>query len=121
MRLLFEVGPEYYDKTEWALKWNREIASIAEEMASRKALGWFKDEHDEEPEALLAGQGAAFLRDLTQQLSRRRDGQLVLGRRIQAGEIARMSSNGFRRIVLGTFKPMVPLFGLHEQRRASVA
>ena len=117
VRLLFEVGPEYYDKSEWVLKWTRDIGHIAETIGSEKKLTWFKDEHDEEPEAALATWSRGELKKLGRELTRRRNGQLVIGRRVDREDIVGMSATGFKRIAMGTFRSVAPLFGLHESRK----
>ena len=117
VRLLFEVGPEYYDKSEWVLKWTRDIRHIVETIGSEKKLAWFKDEHDEEPEAALVTWSRGELKNLGRELTRRRDGQLVIGRRVDREDIVGMSTTGFKRIAMGTFRSVAPLFGLHESRR----
>ena len=116
LRLLFEVGPEYYDKPEWALKWKRDIPHIIESVGAGKKLAWFRDEHDEQPEAELKGWSSKEFVELGKELTRRRDGQLVIGRRIDQAEMVRMNSAGFKRIALGTFKAVAPLFVIHEPR-----
>jgi uncharacterized protein YktB (UPF0637 family) len=116
VRLLFEVGPEYYDKAEWALKWNRDIHDVAEALGSAKTLAWFKDEHDEEPAASLNGWSLEQFRDLGHELTRRRDGQLVIGRRIDKSRFLKTTPAGLKRMALATFRPVAPLFSLHEPR-----
>ena len=116
VRLLFEVGPEYYDKSEWALKWNRDIKEIAEAVRSKRNLAWFKDEHDEDPEAVLSEWSLDELGSLARELTRRKNGQLVVGRRIDRKELLQMKPAQFKRIALNTFKPVSGLFSLHDQR-----
>ncbi len=121
VRLLFEVGPEYYDKAEWALKWKRDIPHITETVGGGKKLAWFRDEHNERPEAELKGWSRKEFVELGKELMRRRDGQLVIGRRIDQDEMVRMNSAGFKRIALGTFKAVAPLFVIHEPRVLALA
>ena len=116
VRLLFEVGPEYYDKSEWALKWNRDIKGIAEALRSNRNLGWFKDEHDEDPDALLSRWSQDEFGSLARELTRRKNGQLVVGRRIGRKELIQMKPAQFKRIAANTFKPISGLFSLHDQR-----
>jgi uncharacterized protein YktB (UPF0637 family) len=116
VRLLFEVGPEYYDKTEWALKWRRDIKGIVEAVGSGKQLGWFKDEHDEDPEALLKSWTPDQIKTLGTEVTRRRDGQLVIGRRIDHSDLVKMKPAQFKRLAQRTFKPVAGLFSLHDQR-----
>jgi uncharacterized protein YktB (UPF0637 family) len=116
VRLLFEVGPEYYDKTEWALKWRREIKGIVEAVGSNKQLGWFKDEHDEDPESLLKGWTPKQIKALGREVTRRREGQLVIGRRIDQQDLIKMKPAAFKRVAQNTFKPVASLFSLHDRR-----
>ncbi len=116
VRLLFEVGPEYYDKTAWALKWRRDIKEIVEAVGSDKQLGWFKDEHDEDPEALLKSWTPDQIKTLGTEVTRRRDGQLVIGRRIDHRDLVKMKPAQFKRLAHRTFKPVAGLFSLHDQR-----
>ncbi len=116
VRLLFELGPEYYDKAEWALKWRRDIRAIAATLRSGTKLAWFKDEHDERPEADLDGWSGADFAGLGQEVIRRRDGHLVIGRRIDCDKFIRMNPAQFKRIALMTFRSVAPLFSMHEPR-----
>lgn len=117
VRLLFEVGPEYYDKAEWLLRWNREGKELVEAVRSAPKLSWFRNEHDEDPASQVVRSTPEELMGLAGELTRRkRDGQLVLGRRLDADVVRKMESAAFRRIALGTFKPMSTLFTLHDQR-----
>ncbi len=116
VRLLFELGPEYYDKVEWALKWRRDIRGITSTLRSGKKLAWFKDEHDERPEADLSGLSGTEFRGLGKEVTRRKDGHLVIGRRIDCDEIIRMQPTQFKRIALRTFRSVAGLFSMHEPR-----
>ena len=49
VRFLFEAGPEYYAKSEWAEGWRRELKQVATPLRTNKSLAWFKNEHDEAP------------------------------------------------------------------------
>lgn len=117
VRLLFEVGPEYYAKDEWALGWRREVGNLAGSFPARPRLGWFRNEHDEEPQKPLSGK-VEELKALSQALGGR-EGQLVIGRRLGEAEILSMTEARFRRAALGTFRSLAPLFSIHELRRAS--
>lgn len=116
VRFLFEVGPEYYAKPEWALGWNRNFKAVSRELTGTRDLCWFKDEHDEVPAARLKDFAPADLKALGSELTRRRDGQLVLGRRIDASEFVSLKPKQVEKIALDTFKPLAPLFQLHEAR-----
>src|SRR5690606_2855666 len=101
LRLLFELGPEYYDKAEWAMAWRREAEGIGRALGSSRKLAWFRNEHGEDPAAPLA---KVDLAALVEDLVRRKDGQLVLGRRLDAARAAAMTPAAFRRAALETFK-----------------
>ena len=116
VRLLFEVGPEYYDKPGWSRKWAREFRSLAPALESAARLGWYRDKHDEEPQARLGKLQTDVLRDLGQEPVRRRHGQLVIGRRLEENDVVGMSEAAFRKAVVSTFRPLAPLVHLHEQR-----
>jgi uncharacterized protein YktB (UPF0637 family) len=116
VRLLFEVGPEYYQKGEWALEWKREHDLVRESIEGNRKLSWFKNEHDEEPQIGLNKLSTDALRDLGVELTRRREGQLVLGRKISEKEFLGMSSASFKRAANASFKPLSPLFSLRAPR-----
>jgi len=113
LRLLFEAGPEYYDKTAWARAWSGECAGIVQGL---KGLSWFKNEHDEEPEAEIGS--ISDEKKLGEELTSRRDGQFVLGRRIGVKELAVMNPKAFEKLAIATFTALSPLFKLHEPRIA---
>src|SRR6266849_4007104 len=49
VRFLFEAGPEYYAKADWAQGWQKEFRQVMSALRARRELAWFKNEHDEEP------------------------------------------------------------------------
>jgi uncharacterized protein YktB (UPF0637 family) len=116
VRLLFELGPEYYDKAEWALKWKRDIRLVTSTLESGKKLAWFKDEHDEQPASQLSGWSGTELAGLGQEVTRRKNGHLVIGRRIDFDEFIGMNPPQFKRIAMATFRSVAPLFSIHEPR-----
>jgi uncharacterized protein YktB (UPF0637 family) len=116
VRLLLEVGPEYDDKGEWAMEWAREPSVVREALGGSRKLAWFKDEHDEEPALHVSALSPSEIQDLGRELTRRRDGQLVLGRRIDRKEFLGLNASAFRRVALATFKPLALLFTLHAPR-----
>jgi len=116
IRLLFEVGPEYYDKREWLLKWKRSIKQINESLGASEQLSWFKDEHDEDPARSLAEFSQEEVKTLCQVLTERADGQLVIGRRIDQVDVTAMKPNDFKVVALETFESMAMLFSLHPPR-----
>jgi uncharacterized protein YktB (UPF0637 family) len=116
VRFLFEAGPEYYAKEEWAKGWNREFRQVMSALRARRELAWFRNEHDEEPAALASDIDPANLKKLCDELTRRKDGQLVLGRRIDAAEFTGLKAKQVEKIVVDTFKPLAPLFHMVDAR-----
>lgn len=109
-RLLFEVGPEHQDKRGWAAQWERRAGELAAILGRASGIGWFKDEHDEDPAAPVKDVGQEQFRALLRDLSRRRDGQLVLGRRLSSAEVAAMTPQAFEKAALDTFRALAPLY-----------
>jgi uncharacterized protein YktB (UPF0637 family) len=116
VRLLFEAGPEYYAKPDWAAEWHREFKENSSKLRRSPDLAWFKNEHDERPAAQLSNLSSAELKTLGDELTRRKDGQLVFGRRIDAKDFVRLNPKQLEKIALETFKPLAPLFQLHDAR-----
>ena len=116
VRFLFEAGPEYYAKPDWAKEWHSDFKSISAALQGNKELAWFKNEHDEDPSAVLSKLAPADLKKLGDELTRRKDGQLVFGRRIDAAEFIGLKPKQVEKIALDTFKPLAPLFQMHEAR-----
>jgi uncharacterized protein YktB (UPF0637 family) len=112
VRLLFEIGPEYVEKGKWAAAWQRQARSLAPALRKLKGLGWYKNEHDEEPAADLHEMTPEAVKALAQELTRRRDGQLVLGRRLAAAEVTRMGPADFERAAATALKDLLPLYRL---------
>ena len=112
VRFLFEVGPEHADKKRWAAAWRRSAPRLAPVLRRVKNLAWFKDEHDEEPAAPLADLAPDALAELGDELTRTRDGQMVLGRAVPAEEAARWTEAQYRAAALETFRALVPLYRL---------
>jgi len=110
IRLLFEVGPEHQDKQGWATQWERRGGGLAAALSRPTGIGWFKNEHDEDPAAAVKDLGQEQLRALLQEFSRRRDGQLVFGRRLSRAEVAGMTPEAFEKAVLDTFRALAPLY-----------
>ena len=77
-----------------------------------KHLAWFKNEHDEEPAAPLAELTPETLAGLADELTRTRDGQLIVGRAVQAEEAARWTEAQYRSAALETFRALAPLYRL---------
>jgi EAL domain-containing protein (putative c-di-GMP-specific phosphodiesterase class I) len=53
VRFLFEAGPEHAQKKRWLGAWKRHTRQLVPVLRRAKGLGWFKDEHDEAPSAIL--------------------------------------------------------------------
>jgi uncharacterized protein YktB (UPF0637 family) len=112
VRFLFEVGPEHADKKRWGAAWKKNAPRLAPVLRRVKGLAWFKNEHDEEPAAPLADLSTERLAELADELTRTRDGQLVLGRAVPAGEAARWTEAQYRAAALETFRALAPLYRL---------
>lgn len=112
VRFLFEVGPEHADKRRWAAAWKQNAPRLGPVLRRMKGLAWFKNEHDEEPAAMLAELSVEALAALGDELLRARDGQLVLGRRVPAAEAARWTEAQYRAAALETIRALAPLYRL---------
>jgi uncharacterized protein YktB (UPF0637 family) len=75
-------------------------------------LSWFKDEHDEEPAARLADLSGDALVHLADELTRTRDGQIVVGRAVPAAEVVRWTEAQHRAAAATTFRTLAPLYRL---------
>ncbi len=116
VRFLFEAGPEYYAKADWKKEWQREFKSISDALKSNKSLVWFKNEHDEDPAAAISALAPADLKKLGDELTRRKDGQLVFGRRVDWVDFVDWKPKQVERATLDTFKPLAPLFDIYAAR-----
>jgi uncharacterized protein YktB (UPF0637 family) len=112
VRFLFEIGPDHADKRHWASTWRKNAATVGSVLRRVKYLAWFKNEHDEEPTSPLADFTAEKLGELADELTRTRDGQLVLGRAVPADEAARWTDAQYRSAALETFRTLAPLYRL---------
>ncbi len=112
VRFLFEVGPEHADKKRWAAAWKKSAPQLGPVLRRVPGLAWFKNEHDEQPAAALADLGPEALTALGDELTRVRDGQLVLGRAVPAAEAAQWSESELRAAALETFRALAPLYRL---------
>ncbi len=110
LRFLFEVGPEYQNKARWAALWAKKVPELSSALKRAKGLGWFKNEHDEEPATLLKDLSLEELRQLAQELTRTRDGQFVLGRLVAREEATGWSPEAIQKAALSTFELLAPLF-----------
>ena len=80
--------------------------------AARARPGLVQDEHDEQAAAPLADLSAERLAELADELTRVRDGQLVLGRAVPAEQAARWTEAQYRTAALETFRALAPLYRL---------
>jgi uncharacterized protein YktB (UPF0637 family) len=112
VRFLFEVGPEHAGKARWAVAWKASAGKVGRVLGRVNGLGWFKNEHDEEPTAALGDLSADELLALGGELTRVRDGQLVLGRAVPAAEAARWTDAQYRAAALEAFRALAPLYRL---------
>jgi len=116
VRFLFEAGPEYYEKPDWVRGWNRSFAELAPDLKNGAELCWFKDEHEDLPSKELKSLSEKQLKGLARELTRRKDGQFVLGRSLPAREFLKLSSREFEKLAIATFAPLAPLFEVHKAR-----
>ncbi|MBM4441950.1 MAG: DUF1054 family protein [Candidatus Rokubacteria bacterium] len=112
VRFLFEVGPEHADKKKWAAAWKKNAGNLTPVLRRMKGLAWFRNEHDETPAAPLADLTSDAVVALADDVVRRRDGQLVLGRAVPAEEAARWTEAKYREAALETFRGLAPLYRL---------
>jgi uncharacterized protein YktB (UPF0637 family) len=112
VRFLFEAGPDHADKKRWAAAWKRHAPQLVPVLRRAKGVGWFKNEHDEAPAAILTDLSTEDVARLGEELTRRRDGQLVLGRAISAEEAARWGAGDYARAARETFHLLAPLYRL---------
>ena len=112
VRFLFEAGPAYADRTRWTAAWKRHAPQLVPVLRRAKGLAWFKNEHDEAPAAILTDLPADEVARLGEELTSRRDGQLVLGRAVSADEAARWSPRDYTRAARDTFHVLAPLYRL---------
>jgi len=85
VRFLFEAGPEHAQKKRWLGAWKRHTRQLVPVLRRARGLGWFKDEHDDAPAAILTDLPADAVARLGDELLRTRDGQFVLGRAVSFG------------------------------------
>jgi uncharacterized protein YktB (UPF0637 family) len=79
-----------------------------------RGLAWFENEHDEEPASSLGDLALERLLGLADELTRTRDGQIVLGRVVAAEEAARWTEAQYRTAALETFRTLAPLYRLRS-------
>jgi uncharacterized protein YktB (UPF0637 family) len=112
IRFLFEAGPELVNKKRWTAAWKRDAPKIVPVLRRAQGLAWFKNEHDEAPSAILSDLPAEAVTRLADELTRTRDGQLVLGRVVAAVDAARWKPADYTRAARETFALLAPLYRL---------
>jgi uncharacterized protein YktB (UPF0637 family) len=112
VRFLFEIGPEHAEKRRWASAWKKNAPKVGPVLRRVRHLGWFKNEHDDEPASPLADLTPESLAELADELTRTRDGQFVVGRAVPADEAAHWTAAQYRSAALETFRALAPLYRL---------
>ena len=112
IRFLCEAGPELAHKKRWTAAWKRDAPKIVPVLRRAHGLAWFKNEHDETPSAILSDLPAEAVTRLADELTRTRDGQLVLGRVVAAADAARWKPADYARAARETFALLAPLYRL---------
>jgi uncharacterized protein YktB (UPF0637 family) len=112
VRFLFEAGPDHADKKHWVAAWRRHVPQLVPVLRRAKGLAWFKNEHDEEPAATLGELSAEEVARLADELTRTRDGQLVLGCVTSAADAVRWKPRDYTRAARETFQLLAPLYRL---------
>ena len=113
VRFLFEAGPEYADKKKWVGAWKKNAWRLASALRKAKGLAWFKNEHDEEPAAVLADLTSEEIVRLGEELTRTRDGQFVLGRLVSESDATKWGPEEYRKASVATFEALASLYRLH--------
>ena len=112
VRFLFELGPEFPVKPAWGRAWKRAAPRLRRALGRSGTLAWLRNEHDDTPAARLDELDPAGWARLGEELTRTRDGQLVLGRRVDAAEAARWSGPDYARAARETFGALRDCFRL---------
>ncbi len=112
LRFLFEVGPEYAEKKKWAEAWKKRAPELVARLKKAKGLAWFKNEHDEEPAALLADLSTEELTRLADELTRTRDGQFIMGRRVGEAEVVKWKPEEYEKAAVATLEALASLYRL---------
>jgi uncharacterized protein YktB (UPF0637 family) len=112
VRFLFEAGPEHSRKKRWVRAWKKHAPKLVPVLRRAEGLAWFKNEHDEAPAAILSELSAEEIGHLADELTRTRDGQLVLGRIVRTEEAARWKAADYARAARETFCLLAPLYRL---------
>jgi uncharacterized protein YktB (UPF0637 family) len=112
LRFLFELGPELAGKPAWVRAWKRDAPRLRTALARAEGLAWFRNEHDDLPAARLDELDPAGWTRLGEELTRTRDGQLVLGRRVDAADAGRWRGSDYARAARETFGALRDCFRL---------
>jgi len=112
VRFLFEAGPEHADKKRFATAWRKNAPRLGPVLRRVKGLAWFKNEHDEDPAAALGDMSPEVFADLADELTRTREGQLVVGRAVPSTEVTRLTDAECREMAASTFRALAPLYRL---------
>ncbi len=112
LRFLFEAGPEYAEKKKWVTAWKKHAPKLIPALKKTQSLAWFKNEHDEEPAALLADLSTEEIVRLAEELTRTRDGQLVVGRRVSQADAVKWGPTEYTKAAVATFEALAPLYRL---------
>lgn len=112
LRFLFEAGPEYAEKKKWLAAWKKHAPKLILALKKTQSLAWFKNEHDEEPAALLADLSNEEIVRLAEELTRTRDGQLVVGRRVSQADAVKWGPPEYTKAAVATFEALAPLYRL---------
>ncbi len=110
LRFLFEAGPEYAEKKKWEAAWKKQAPKLIPALKNAKGLAWFKNEHDEEPVALLADLSTEEIVRLADDLTRTRDSQFVVGRRVAESEVVKWEPDEYTKAAGATFQALAPLY-----------
>ncbi len=113
VRFLFEVGPEYAEKNKWVAAWKKHAGRLAPALKKAKGFAWFKNEHDDEPAAILADLTSEEIARLGDELTRTRDGQFVLGRLVAESDATKWGPDEYLKAAVATFEALAPLYRLH--------
>ena len=109
IRLLYELGPEFGDKKRCAELWKKKAGGFI----PKGKFVWFRNEHDEEAAGRLSILSGDRLEELAESLTKRRDGQIVLGKLVPKETALRWTSQNYHREALKTFKAFQGLYTLH--------
>jgi len=112
VRFLFEAGPEYAERKKWVAAWKKHAPKLIPALTKAKGLAWFKNEHDEEPAALLADLSPEKITRLADELTRTRDGQFVVGRLVSEADAVRWGAKEYTKAAVETFQVLAPLYRL---------